>query len=81
MKTKILMAAISAALLLGSVQAQEPATTDAAAQPGFAAIPGVATNWRQIAIPALPPFKPQQPNEWCCPMGWSSSSPRITSCR
>lgn len=70
MNTKILTAAISAALLLGSAQAQEPATTDAAAQPpASAAIPGVATNWRQIAIPALPPFKPQQPKRVVLPNG------------
>jgi zinc protease len=49
MKTKFLMAAMSAALLLGSAQAQKVASRPP------------ATNWRQIAIPALPPFHPQQP--------------------
>ena len=34
-----------------------------------AAIPGVATNWKQIAIPALPPFKPQQPKRVVLPNG------------
>jgi zinc protease len=56
MKTKFAMAAISAALLLSSMQAQESAQK---AAPG--ARKGVATNWKQIGIPALPPFKPQQP--------------------
>ncbi|PSH04478.1 MAG: insulinase family protein [Acidobacteria bacterium] len=52
MKTKILMAVMSTALLLGSGQAQKaaPATST-----------GVATHWKQIAIPELPPFKPKQP--------------------
>jgi zinc protease len=65
MKTKIMTAATSAAVLLTvlltmlptSVQAQ-----DAAKQGAPKTAPsGVATNWKQIAIPALPPFKPQQP--------------------
>lgn len=66
MKTNILMAAMSAALLLGSMQAQEATKNDATKQetapkPVPAANAGVATNWKQIAIPELPPFKPQQP--------------------
>ena len=70
MKTKILTAAISAALLLGSAQAQEATRTDAAAPPpASSSIPGVATNWRQIAIPELPPFKPQQPRRVVLPNG------------
>ena len=54
MKTKLLMAAMSAALLLASMQAQEAPQEAAPNASG-----GVATNWKQIAIPALPPFKPQ----------------------
>jgi len=62
MKTKILMTAMSAALLLGSMQAQAVGTNDATKQEGAPkASLGVATNWKQIAIPELPPFKPQQP--------------------
>jgi zinc protease len=56
MKTKFLMAAVSVALLLGSMQAQESAPK---AAPG--AHSRVATNWKQIAIPKLPAFHPQQP--------------------
>jgi zinc protease len=51
------MAAMSAALLLGSLQAQKGASTPP------------ATNWRQIAIPELPPFKPQQPARLVLPNG------------
>jgi zinc protease len=66
MKTKILMAVMSAALLLSSMQAQEATKNDATKQetapkPAPATSAGVATNWKQIAIPNLPPFKPQQP--------------------
>ena len=66
MKKKMLIAAMSAALLLGSVQAQEATKNDATKQetapkPAPATSAGVATNWKQIAIPELPPFKPQQP--------------------
>ncbi len=60
MKTKFLMTAMSAALLypllLGSMQAQGNATK---AAPGVGK--GIATNWKQITIPALPPFNPKQP--------------------
>jgi zinc protease len=51
------MAAMGAALLLGSMQAQEGAST------------APATNWRQIAIPELPPFKPQEPRRVVLPNG------------
>ena len=51
------MAAMGAVLLLGSMQAQE----------GTAAPP--ATNWRQIAIPPLPPFKPKEPTRVVLPNG------------
>jgi zinc protease len=66
MKTKILMAAMTASLLLASMQAQEATSTNAAShatapRTAPASSTGVATNWRQIAIPELPPFKPQQP--------------------
>jgi zinc protease len=66
MRTKFLMAVMSAALSLGSMQAQEATKNDATKQetapkPAPAASTGIATNWRQIAIPELPPFKPQQP--------------------
>ncbi len=62
MKTKILMAAIGAALLLGSMQAQQAGKNEAAAPPAApSSNTGVATDWKQIAIPELPPFKPQQP--------------------
>jgi zinc protease len=57
---------MSTAFLLGSVHAQEATKNDATKQetapkPAPVATPGVATNWKQIAIPELPPFKPQQP--------------------
>ncbi len=66
MRTKLWMAAMSAALLLGSMQGQEATKNDAtkketAPKAAPATTPGVATNWQQVAIPALPPFKPQQP--------------------
>jgi zinc protease len=66
MKTKFLMAAMSVALLLGSMHAQEATKNDATKQetapkPAPATTSGVASNWKQIAIPMLPPFKPQQP--------------------
>jgi zinc protease len=66
MRTKFLMAAMSAALLLGSMQAQEATKNDATKQetapkPAPTASVGIPTNWKQIAIPQLPPFKPQQP--------------------
>jgi zinc protease len=70
MITKILTAAIGAALLLGSVQAQQATSNGAAAPPPSpSSNPGVATNWRQIAIPELPPFKPQQPTRVLLPNG------------
>jgi zinc protease len=59
------MAALSAALLLGPMQAQEATITatmpGAVPNPAPAATPGIPSNWKQIAIPELPPFKPQQP--------------------
>jgi zinc protease len=60
------MAAVSAVLLLASMQAQETTRNDATKQetapkPAPASTAGVATNWRQIAIPELPPFNPKQP--------------------
>jgi zinc protease len=55
MKTTILMVATTSALLLGSMQAQEANRNTSPSSTG------VATNWKQIAIPELPPFKPQQP--------------------
>ncbi len=58
MKRKILMAAMGAVLLLGSMQAQE---SERLAPP--------ATNWRQIAIPPLPPFKPKEPTRVVLPNG------------
>lgn len=66
MSTKFLVAAMGAALLLGSMHAQEATRNDATKQetaprPAPATTSGVATNWKQIAIPELPPFKPQQP--------------------
>jgi zinc protease len=66
MRTKFLIVAISTALLLGSMQAQEATKNDATKQetapkPAPATTIGVATNWKQIAIPVLPPFKPQEP--------------------
>jgi zinc protease len=74
MKTKFLITAISAALLLASMQAQEATKNDATKQetapkPAPAASAGVATNWKQIAIPELPPFKPQQPKRVVLPNG------------
>ncbi len=67
MKTKFLMTAMSAALLLislSSMQAQQSAAKAAPASKG-----GVATNWKQIAIPALPPFNPKQPKRVELPNG------------
>lgn len=59
MKIRILLvAAVSTALLLASAQAQNAAKPPSASK---ASASGVATNWKQIAIPALPPFNPQQP--------------------
>jgi zinc protease len=64
MKTKFLIA-MSTALLLASMQAQESAQKAApAANHG-----GIVTNWKQIAIPALPAFKPQQPKRVELPNG------------
>jgi zinc protease len=57
MTRKFLMAAMGAALLLGSMQAQTGGST------------APATNWRQIAIPALPPFNPKQPLRVVLPNG------------
>jgi zinc protease len=62
MRTKFLLAAMSAALLLGSMQAQEGRKQASAGTPP-------ATNWKQIAIPELPPFKPQQPKRVVLPNG------------
>lgn len=66
MRTTFLMAAMSAALLLGSMQAQEATKNDATKQetapkPAPNASADIQTNWKNIAIPALPAFKPQQP--------------------
>jgi zinc protease len=66
MNTKFLTAAFSAALLLGSMHAQEATKNDATKQetapkPAPATSAEAATNWKQIAIPALPPFKPKEP--------------------
>jgi zinc protease len=66
MRTKFLVAAMSATLLLPSMYAQEATRNDAAKQetapkPAPNATPGIPANWKQIAIPELPPFKPQQP--------------------
>jgi zinc protease len=74
MNMKILTAAMSAALLLGSMQAQEATKNDATKQetapkPAPATTAGVPTNWRQIAIPELPPFHPQQPRRVVLPNG------------
>ena len=74
MKAKFLMAAMSAALLLGSLQAQEATRNDATKQltapkPAPSTSPGVATNWKQIAIPELPPFKPKEPKRVVLPNG------------
>lgn len=57
MMRKILMAAMGAALLLGSMQAQKGASTPP------------ATNWKQITIPELPPFKPKEPTRVVLPNG------------
>jgi zinc protease len=59
MKMKWLMAAMSAALLLGPMQAE---TAKHAAKPP-------ATNWKQIAIPELPPFNPKRPTRVVLPNG------------
>jgi len=74
MKTKSLIAVISTALLLGSMYAQEATKNDATKQetapkPAPATSAGVATNWKQIAIPTLPPFKPQEPKRVVLPNG------------
>ena len=74
MKTKIMTAAMSAAVLLTVLLTMLPTSAqaqDAAKQPSApkTAPSGVATNWKQIAIPALPPFKPQQPRRVLLPNG------------
>jgi zinc protease len=74
MKTRFLTTAMSAVLLIGSLQAQEPTKNDATKQETApkaapATTPGVATNWKQIAVPELPPFKPQQPKRVVLPNG------------
>jgi zinc protease len=65
MKTKTLMTALSAALLLSSLQAQDAISNHATTQTSA----GVATNWKQIAIPELPAFKPQLPKRVVLPNG------------
>jgi zinc protease len=62
--TAFLMTAMSAAWLPASMQAQQSASKAAPA-----ANHGVATNWKQIAIPELPPFKPKQPKRVELPNG------------
>ncbi len=74
MKTKSLIAVVSTALLLGSMYAQEATRNDAtkhetAPKPAPTTTPGVATNWKQIGIPTLPPFKPQEPRRVVFPNG------------
>ncbi|HVJ04966.1 MAG TPA: insulinase family protein [Candidatus Saccharimonadales bacterium] len=74
MNTKSLIAVISTALLMGSMYAQEATKNDATKQetspkPAPATSAGVATNWKQIAIPTLPPFKPQEPKRIVFPNG------------
>jgi zinc protease len=61
MKTKLMMAAAEAALLLGSMQGLAQNVDQNADQKANQEAGGVATNWKQIAIPELPPFKPRQP--------------------
>jgi zinc protease len=62
MKTKLLMTATSVLLLLASIQAQEAPKNEVPAS-------GVATNWKQIAIPPLPAFKPKEPRRVVLPNG------------
>ena len=62
MKTKFLIAALGAVLLLGSAQAKV-----VRGRSGGSAPP--ATNWKQIAIPTLPPFKPKEPTRIVLPNG------------
>jgi zinc protease len=74
MKSRWLMAAASAALLLVSMQAQEASRNDATRQEAApkaapASTPGVPTNWQQVPIPPLPAFHPKQPRRVVLPNG------------
>ncbi len=68
MKTKFLMATMSAALLYALLPAPSQAQ-QSAPKAVQGASKGVATNWTQIAIPALPPFNPKQPRRVELPNG------------
>lgn len=58
MNRKFLIVAMSAALLLGSMQAEQGRTS---APP--------PTNWKQVPIPPLPAFKPKEPKRVVLPNG------------
>jgi zinc protease len=69
MKTRFLTTALGTVLLLSSLHAQEATRNDATKQetapkPAPAASASVPTNWKQVPIPALPPFKPQEPRRF-----------------
>jgi zinc protease len=70
MKTKLLMtvsAALLSALLLTSMASMQAQESKPNAAPASGR--GVATNWKQIAIPKLPPFNPPQPKRVELPNG------------
>jgi zinc protease len=79
MKNRFLVAAMSAILLLSSAQARD-GRGGAGARGGYAHGAGhlrdgvaekkaPATNWKQVPIPKLPPFKPKEPTRIVLPNG------------
>jgi len=71
MKSKFLVAAMSAALLLGSTEAKVAHASQTASAPraSHSQAKPPATNWKQIPIPNLPPFKPKEPTRIVLPNG------------
>jgi len=74
MKSRWMIAAASAALLLTGAYAQEASRNDATKQETApkaapASTPGVPSNWRQVPIPPLPAFHPRQPRRVVLPNG------------
>lgn len=64
MKTKALLNATLSLVLLSLPCLAQPGAAQPASANG-----GVATNWKQIAIPALPPFHPKAPHKVVLPNG------------
>ncbi len=80
MKSKFLVAAMSAALLLGSTEAKVAHASQTASAPraSHSQAKPPATNWKQIPIPNLPPFKPKEPTRIVLPNGMVIFSPATT---